>query len=150
MPSPDPANAKRTYELSYGSFFWLTAVSLISLLCLSLWLTMEFQSKVEKKQEEITNEAILNVLRTQRNSVNLEMLRLSLESLAYTQDFEVARQAYIRAWGMLSDATVQGTLETQEVSMQLMVSVQNALFALFRTDTAESCSKVSSDLLSRA
>lgn len=124
MPSPDPANAKRTYELSYGSFFWLTAVSLISLLCLSLWLTMEFQSKVEKQQEKITNEAILNVLRTQRNSVNLEMLRLSLESLAYTQDFEVARQAYIRAWGMLSDATVQGTPETQEVSMQLMVSVQ--------------------------
>lgn len=105
-------------------FLLLTMLPMIILLIGAGVVTFSLSKNVEQHTDTLARNTVTNVLTAQRGAVNLEGLRISLRSLVNAVDPGRAREAYINAWSLLSESSLDRHDATKESMLGLLASVQ--------------------------
>lgn len=111
-------------DLPFVQFILLTVIPLVVIFLISVALTIRFNNAIMSHQKRLTTESVKNIVISQRGVVNIEILRLSLKTMANSTNHTVARNAYINAWGLLSDSSLDHNIESKETMYRLMRNVR--------------------------
>ena len=106
-------------------FLLLTTLPMIILTTGTALLARHIDGQMREHTDALALASVDNLLSAQRSAVNLEGLRASLKSLAGTSDPARARDAYITAWSLIAESSLEQHDETKTDARRLMESVHN-------------------------
>ena len=106
------------------SFLILLFVPIIILMMISVSLLVHVNSSISKHTSNLSKETVQKILYAQRSFVNLESLRSALSTLATTPGLANARSAYIDAFALLSESSIDRHESMKAETMQLLSKIR--------------------------
>lgn len=125
MPShihKDPGSARML--MTMRQFIILSLIPVLLFMIGVGFFSYRMIDNIENHTNALARSTVSNVFHVQRGAVNLECLRFSLASLVEAHDHESARNAYINAWKLLSDSTLDRHEKTKQKMEELLETVR--------------------------
>lgn len=106
------------------TFLILLFVPIITLMMISVGLLIQVNSSISKHTSNLSKESVQKILYAQRSFVNLESLRSALTNLATTPGLANARNAYIDAFALLSESSIDRHESMKAETMELLGKIR--------------------------
>ena len=110
--------------MTMRQFLFLSLIPVFMLMIGAAFFSYRMIDSIEEHTNALSRSTVSNVFRVQRGAVNLECLRFSLASLVEAHDHESARNAYINAWKLLSESTLDRHEQTRHKMEELLETVR--------------------------
>ncbi len=123
MPDDTRRKHRTKWTLSLRAILLPVLIPILLLVAATIFLSSKLDNEVRSHTLHLEQQTVNNVLLAQRNSANLQSLSNSLRELVYATQPEQARSAYINAWGMLSESTLDQHEHTRDSTSRLLESL---------------------------